>query len=78
MKEVLTVGVTIFDILWLCAALLLLWNIWRSSSAHTRRLMQLLIEVSMKSADAAQRSADAAYLLAKQPQEQEKGKQPPS
>ena len=60
--------VTIFDLAWLCAVLVLLFAIWRGGATRLYRLQQTLIEAAMKSAEAAKRAADAAYLLAEERQ----------
>lgn len=57
---------TILFYLWLFAVLVLLWLIWRGAAKQMMRLQQTLVEVAMKSAEAAQKAAAAAHRLAEQ------------
>lgn len=60
----LQVLLTVLFYLWLFAALLLLLLIWRSGATRLATLMQALIDVSSKSADAAKIAAEAARDIA--------------
>ena len=55
---------TIVFYVWLFGVLGLLGVIWHTSATHTHRMEQTLVDVAMRSALAAQKAADAAYLLA--------------
>lgn len=57
--------ITIFDVIWLLALLVLLVLIWRSSEErlkHVQRMEVTLFEVSKTSAKSAQQAAEAAQL----------------
>jgi uncharacterized membrane protein len=59
-----TLLLTIFYVVWLCAVLVLLYGIWRSSTNHVHRMEQTLVDVAMKSAEAAKAAGDAVSRLA--------------
>jgi hypothetical protein len=44
----------------------LLWAIWRDSTKRMQRLEQALADATLRTAAAAERAAEAAYLLAKE------------
>jgi hypothetical protein len=44
----------------------LLWAIWRDSTKRMQRLEQALADAALRTAAAAERAAEAAYLLAKE------------
>jgi hypothetical protein len=55
----------IINYTWLFLTLLLLWLIWRNS-VRTQKAQQVLNAIAMKNAEAAQKAAEAAHILAKQ------------
>lgn len=55
---------TVIFLVWMFAALILWWLMWRNTTTHNRRMTQTLIDVAQKSADAALKAAEAAYRLA--------------
>ncbi len=57
---------TIFYLAWLILVLALLFAIWRSSARNATSMIQPLIDVALKSADAAQKAVEAVYLILSQ------------
>lgn len=54
------IALTIFYIVWLIAVLVFLGLIWRDTRSHIHRMERALVEVAMKSAEAAHTAAEAA------------------
>jgi hypothetical protein len=52
---------TLIFYVWLFGVLTLLWLIWRSSTQHIHHMEQLLVDLAMKSGEAAKMAADAAH-----------------
>lgn len=59
----LTIFLTIFYVLWLVGVLILLYLIWRRGAQHTQQLEQTLIRATMRTAEAAEKAAEAAFIL---------------
>ena len=55
---------TLIFYVWLFGTLALLWLIWRESTRRTGSIQQSLVEINMKSAEAAHLAAEAAKELA--------------
>jgi len=55
---------TLIFYVWLFGTLALLWLIWRESTRRTGSVQQSLVEINMKSAEAANTAAEAARRLA--------------
>lgn len=53
-------------IVWLFAVLVFLFLIWRSANGQLQRMQATLIDAATTSAQAAQKAAEAVYLLAHQ------------
>ncbi len=60
----LNVLLTIFYVVWLMAVLIFLYLIWRKGAQHTQQLEQTLIRATMHTAEAAEKAAEAAFVLA--------------
>lgn len=62
----------VINSVWLFLALLLLWRIWRNSTRQNQQAQATIISVALKNSEAAQKSADAAFLLASKLVKEEK------
>ena len=63
----MTIALQIFDVIWLICVLVLLYLMWRSSEKrleHIQRMEQVQFDTAMTTAQAAQKAAQAAQLLA--------------
>ncbi len=58
------IAFTIFYLIWLVGVLILLYLIWRRGAQHTQQLEQTLIRATMHTAQAAEKAAEAAFVLA--------------
>ncbi len=55
---------TIFYVVWLCAVLVFLFLIWRTTRSYIREMEGTVLDAIKVSAEAANRSAEAAAKLA--------------
>ncbi len=58
------IAFSIFDVVWLVVVLIFLYLIWRKGVQHTQQLEQTLIRATMQTAQAAEKAAEAAFVLA--------------
>jgi predicted negative regulator of RcsB-dependent stress response len=66
MKTVWQIILTLVFYAWLFLSLFLLWRIWLNSVKVIQQAQSTLFAVAMKSADAAQKAAEAASFLARE------------